>query len=222
MEGGWSFESEHAAEIDRHWNQRRSETPELFNGRVLLLGEGDIVQDNDAALFRGSFIEVEFKSFLTWRELGFPPGAICNCFAMAALETTDGAFVLGEMAPYTAPAGQIYFPSGTPDRDDVVDGIVDLDGSARRELLEETGLGSEDVHFDDGFVLVADATRVCCMKPVKSSERAEPLVERIHAWLAREPKPELARMHIVRRPADILPSMSDFVVAYLEDVFSRR
>ncbi len=119
------------------------------------------------------------------------------------------------MAPHTAPAGQIYFPSGTPDSSDVTDGRVDIDGSALRELREETGLDIGTIELVSGMDLVLDPFRVCCMKRVRSSKTAAALVEDVQAWLAREPQPELARMHIVRGEADILPAMPDFVVDYL-------
>ena len=216
----WGFAVDQAAAIDQHWRERQRRQPELFNGRVLVLREGAIETGAGEAVFRGRFIETDFAAFLAWRDRGFPPLGVRNCFAMAAIETADGAFVLGEMAPHTAPAGQIYFPSGTPDRSDVVAGRVDLDGSARRELREETGLGPEDVTYGPGLILVTNAARVCCMKRVRSSETAEGLVARIHGWLAQDSKPELARMHIVRTPADIVPAMPDFVVAYLKTMFA--
>ncbi len=55
----------------------------------------------------------------------FSPGAIgtdagvFNVFAAAALRAADGAYLLGEMAPSTAAAGQLYFPCGTPDPEDI-------------------------------------------------------------------------------------------------------
>lgn len=212
----WDFASRESESIEDHWRARKAQTPELFNGRVLLLYEGGVEREpNGTARFRGSCFETDFKSFLAWREFGFPRSSARNIFSMAAIEAADGAFLLGEMAPHTAPAGQIYFPSGTPDLSDVKEGFVDIDGSAARELSEETGLQGDEVTFLPGMDLVLDPVRVCCMKRVRSREPAASLAERIHAWLARDSKPELARMHIVRTMNDLQPAMPDFIVRYL-------
>ncbi len=219
----WQFEVAQSEAIDRHWRARVAQTPDLFNGRVLLLRHGAVETDEAGrAIFRGACFETNFKAFMAWREFGFPPTEIRNIFSMAAIETADGAFVLGEMAPHTAPAGQIYFPSGTPDRSDVKAGRVDIDGSAVRELQEETGLIPDDVELVSGMDLVLDPVRVCCMKRVRSRETAADLVERIHAWLAQDSKPELTRMHTVRDMRDIRPTMPDFVVSYLTYRLDRR
>ena len=218
VQAPWAFAESHADEIRANWLLRQREKPELFDGRVLVLRDGHI----DGAALTGSFIETDFSAFLFWRQQGFPPAGVRNCFAMAAIESADGAFILGEMAPHTAPAGQIYFPSGTPDQNDVFAGRVDLHGSAIRELREETGLEAGDVEVASELVLVSNATRICCMKPVRSPDSAEALVARIHSWLALDPQPELARMHVVRSMDDVRPAMPDFVVAYLAHMFARR
>jgi 8-oxo-dGTP pyrophosphatase MutT (NUDIX family) len=70
---------------------------------------------------------------------------------MAALRGSDGAFLLGEMAHHTINAGQIYFPAGTPDPTDVFGGRVDLEASARRELLEETGVDASQAAIEGGW-----------------------------------------------------------------------
>ena len=143
----WAFAERHAASIAAHWARLRKTKPALFNGRVLLLGRRAIESRPDGALkLRGAYFETDYADFLAWREFGYPGEPVDNCFSMAALRGADGAFLLGEMAPHTYNAGQIYFPAGTPDPTDIFDGKVDLDASARRELFEETGVEAERDH----------------------------------------------------------------------------
>ena len=137
----WEFAERQSAAIAAHWGRLTQAKPALFNGRVLLLGQRVIETRRDGELrLKGAYFETDYADFLAWSAFGHPGGPVDNCFAMAALRSDDGAFLLGEMAHHTYNAGQIYFPAGTPDPDDVFDDRVDLDASARRELLEETGL----------------------------------------------------------------------------------
>ena len=218
----WGFASERGPEIDAHWRQLVASNPSLFNGHVLLQHRGSVdVGPDGKAVFRGAYLETEFKAFIAWRDFGFPPAGVRNGFGMAALSSSDGAFLVGEMASHTANAGRLYFPSGTPDPSDIRDGMVDLEGSVRRELAEETGLRPSEVTFEAGFTLVMDPLRVGFMKRVRSPEPAETLAARIHAFLASEERPELARMHIIRRVEDIGPAVQSSCAAYLRAMLGR-
>ena len=142
---------------------------------------------------------------------------------MAALRSDDGAFLLGEMAHHTYNAGQIYFPAGTPDPSDVFDGKVDLEASARRELLEETGLLASETNMAPDWTVVMTPQRIACMKLMTFPLPAERLKTRIEAFLARDPLAELARIHIVRDPYDIDETrVPIFVADYLRYAFAQR
>ncbi len=142
---GWAFAERQAASIAAHWTRLRKAKPSLFNGRVLLLGRRVIETRSDGVLaLRGVFFETDYADYLAWEEFGYPGDPVDNCFSMAALRGSDGAFLIGEMASHTFNAGQIYFPAGAPDPTDVFDGTVDLEASARRELFEETGVDAAE------------------------------------------------------------------------------
>ena len=196
----------------------------LFNGRVLLLGRRVIETRPDGALrLRGAFFETDYADFLAWDEFGDPSEAIDNCFAMAALRGADGAFLLGEMAHHTINAGQIYFPAGTPDPSDVFDDKVDLEASARRELLEETGISADEASVAAGWTVVFTPQRIACMKLMTLAVPAAMLKARIDAHLARDPHAEFSRMHIIRGPRDIDETrVPIFVAAYLRNAFAQR
>ena len=171
----------------------------------------------------GRFFETDYADFVAWREFGYPGEPVDNCFSMAALRCADGAFLLGEMAPHTFNAGQIYFPAGTPDPTDVFDGKVDLDASVRRELFEETGVKAEETTIAPGWTLVFAPQRIACMKLMTLAVPAARVKARIDAFLAQDPHAEFSRMHVVRGPRDIDETrVPVFVAAYLRDAFAQR
>ena len=218
----WRFAEDEAAAIEAHWTQALLAKPRLFNGRVLLQHRGAVESDPDGRrVFRGAYLETDFKAFLAWRDFGFPSAGVRNGFGMAALSSSDGAFIMGEMSAHTANAGVVYFASGTPDPQDVRDGRVDIEESVRRELEEEMGLSSQDVSFDPGFTLVMDAVRVGFMKRVRAPEPADVLVARIEAFLRTEREPELAGLHVVRSTAEIGPAVQLSAATYLRAKLDR-
>lgn len=216
----WPFAVEHGAAIERHWAEAVRARPQLFNGRVLIQTAGAVERTASGALFRGVYTDTDFAAFLAWRDWGCPGDGVRNGFGMAALESADGAFVLGEMGPHTANAGRVYFPSGTPDPGDIEGDQVDVLGSIRRELAEETGLDPATLHFASTVTILSDAVRVCFMQRVRAREPAAALLARIEAALARQAAPELTRLHLVRSPADITPAMPPFVAQYLALAFA--
>jgi 8-oxo-dGTP pyrophosphatase MutT (NUDIX family) len=209
----WPFAVERRAEIDAHFSKLRVEKPEMWNGRVLLLRCGGITDGTLA----GAYLETDFASFIAWRDWGFPDKSIRNCFPMAALRSSDGAFLLGVMANHTATAGQVYFPAGTPDPDDIVGGMVDLEGGVMRELAEETGLGPADVTAQPEWHATPLGQRIALMKVLQARESADALRRRILAFLAREAEPELSDIHVVRSVDDLHPRMPPYVATFLAE-----
>lgn len=208
----WPFADERRSEIDAHFAKLRAAKPAMWNGRVLLLRRGEIVE----GVFSGAYSEVDFASFIAWRDWDFPDTSARNCFPMAALRSADGAYLLGVMGSHTANAGRIYFPSGTPDANDVVGDAVDLEGGVMRELAEETGLAVPGVAPEAGWTAVSDGPRIALMKIVGARENADALAARIRAFLSDQEQPELADVHIVRTLSDLRPSMPAFVTAFLK------
>jgi 8-oxo-dGTP pyrophosphatase MutT (NUDIX family) len=218
----WRFAEERVEEIAAHWKKLTSARPRLFDGRVLLMGAHEFAQRNDGAtILRGEYFETDYKAFLAWRDFGFPDPSVRNGFAMAALQSADGAFVLGEMAAHTANAGAVYFAAGTPDRKDVFGARVDLRASVFRELREETGLESSEVRPSENWFVVDAPPRMACLKPVKVALDTATVKARIEAHLAGEAEPELAGVHIVASPADIDEAHTPpFLVDFLRYAFT--
>lgn len=216
----WDFARLRAGDISAHWAQAKAEKPAMFDGRVLLGHALDHVPD-EGGLLRSLYFETAFSAFLAYRDFGFP-GSVFNGFAMAALRSADGAFLLGEMGPHTASAGMSYFPAGTPDPGDVIGDRLDLAGSVVRELQEETGIALEREQLDSAWTIVRLGGRVACMKPVLLPARAEEIAARVEAFLASETHPELSRLHVVRGMADVDKlRVPEFARVYLAHEFAK-
>jgi 8-oxo-dGTP pyrophosphatase MutT (NUDIX family) len=212
----WPFAQVRRADIEAHFALKQAEKPLMWNGRVLLAQDPDFSGDR----LRASYFEVDFASFLAWRDWGFPDKDVFNGFGMGALRCADGAFVLGEMGRHTANAGRVYFPSGTPDLDDIKDGAVDISGSVEREVEEETGLTPADYRAGTQWHCVVSGAAIAMIKILDVDTSGEAMRARIEANLARQQQPELAAIHLVCKMGDLTAAMPRFVTAFLEQQFS--
>ncbi|APT30029.1 hypothetical protein MCBMB27_00738 [Methylobacterium phyllosphaerae] len=216
----WAFPRENAAAIAAHWQTRIARAPGMFDGTVLLCCD-HAVADRAARL---DLFATRYATFTYYRDTRhadarIADARIANAFAAIVPWTSDGAVLLGEMGARTANAGQLYFPCGTPDPDDIQGARVDLVGSAARELAEETGLALPDKAETD-WVLLEGEGQLAFLRPVRFPETAARLVARIADHLGAEAEPELAGMHVVRGRDDIdAARMPGFVRAYLADAF---
>lgn len=212
----WAWARDNADAIAENWARRRAARPGLFDGPVLLASACTV--RGDACAVR--LFETRYARFIAFRDAGSPDPAVANAFAAIVPRAADGAVLLGQMGAQTANAGQVYFPCGTPDRDDLrPGGIVDLGGSAAREFREETGL---DLPGDapEEWLLLRGEGQLAFLRPVRFAQGAEALRARIEGHRRREDEPELARIVVARGPADIDPArMPGFVRACLADLF---
>jgi 8-oxo-dGTP pyrophosphatase MutT (NUDIX family) len=214
----WAFARERRSQIDAHFAAKQNERPALWNGRILL-GRNAVWSGEHLA---ADYFETDFANFLAWRDWGFPDQSVFNGFGMGALRTSDGAFLLGEMADHTSNAGRIYFPAGTPDPGDVRDGALDVTGSIVREIAEETGLGESDYKMEPYWTCVLTGPSIAMIRVLRVAVTGEALRAKVEASLARETRPELRAVHLVRGTSDIVPAMPRFVSAFLEAQFSHR
>ncbi|MCJ2079322.1 NUDIX hydrolase [Methylobacterium sp. E-016] len=210
----WAWARDNAERIEQNWMRRRAAQPALFDGPVLVACGCAI--DGDSC--RLDLFETPYSRFLAYRDGGSPDGHVANAFAAIVPWSADCAVLLGRMGVHTANAGQIYFPCGTPDLDDVRGEAVDFSGSAARELLEETGLRVPDGATED-WVCLRGEGQLAFLRPVRFAEDAAALIERMEIHALGEDEPELAGIVAVREAADIEAAMPGFVRAYLASAF---
>jgi 8-oxo-dGTP pyrophosphatase MutT (NUDIX family) len=208
----WAFADARRVAIDAHFAAMQQANPSLWNGRVLMLYRYTLAD----GVFSGDYLETDYAGFTAWHRWGMPQAGVYDCFAAAAIQAADDAFLLGVMGPHTFNAGMIYCPCGTPDPVDIIGDRVDLEASVRREFTEETGLDPADFAIEPGWTTVLLGPHIVHNKILRSRDDAETLRARILSNLAQQDPPELADIRIVRRPADLDPAMPDFVRAFLE------
>ncbi|WP_363350769.1 NUDIX hydrolase [Methylocystis echinoides] len=212
----WAFAREAAEPIARHWAARCAVNPTLYDGPVLLACRVAVETEAGSSALKLDAFETRFSHFLAWRDFGWPDATVHNCFAMPAVRSSDGAYLLGEMGPGHSAAGQRYFPAGTPDLDDVLPGgVVDLSGSLWRELAEETGLPAAEGVAAEGWTVIFDRQRVACIKRIDWPEPAEALRARVRAHLAAEAAPELCDAHLLAPGRHDDPRLPTFMSAFL-------
>jgi 8-oxo-dGTP pyrophosphatase MutT (NUDIX family) len=212
----WRFAEERRGEINAHFVDMQRRNPALWNGRVLMLGDFAIHD----GVFRGACFDADYASFISWQDWAFPDMSVRDCFAMGTILSSDGAFLLGVMGAHTFNAGQVYFPCGTPDLNDIALDRVDFEGSIARELKEETGLDVAEFTPEPGWYTVLGGALVAHMKLLRSHDTAAALRARMLGHLAGEDVPELADIRIVRGEGDLDPAMPPFVTAYLRHIWS--
>jgi hypothetical protein len=195
----WPFAKDHADAIAAHWRRATAERPKFFNGAVYMLREGVLAGDR----FRGTFLRTDFKSFLYWRESGYPDLSVRDGFGSAVIRSAEGCVLLGRQASGNVNGGLAYPPGGFIDERDVHDGAIDIDASIARELVEETGLDPARLTRTPGYLLTRAGPFVSIGIEWRSGLGAEELRGLILAHVAGQPVPELADVVIVRSPREI-------------------
>ncbi len=215
--GSWRFANENRAAIDAHWDACRAANPAYFNGAIYVLSGFRLAEGR----FQGELLRTDFKSFLYWRDLGWPLAAgVRDCFGAALIRSGDGAVLLGRQAKGHLNAGQAYLPGGfIDDRDVGADGSIDMTASALREVEEETGLAVCDLEVLPGLIVTVAGPSVALVVEMSSALAATDLRAEMLARIARQPDPELADVVILRHaPAIDDPGLAPYARVLLRAI----
>jgi 8-oxo-dGTP pyrophosphatase MutT (NUDIX family) len=190
VDEAWAFAALHASDIDAHWQCRRAENPGFFNGDVHLLS--DFTLDGTRA-FKGRFLRTDFKSFLYWRETGWRDRQVMDAFGSALIFSADGQVLLGQQHDGHLNSGLTYLPGGFIDLRDVgPGGAIDIEGSVRREVSEETGLDTRTFTRTEGYVIAVSGPLLSIAVGWRSGLNAAELAHAARRHIESEPDSELA------------------------------
>lgn len=213
----WPYMREHAAAIDAHWQVRKAASPRMFNGRIYVLGGCEARPGG----FSGELIAVDFKSFLHWKDSGYPDAGVRDVFGSALIRSAEGHVLLGRQRAGNINAGLAYPPGGFIDERDVGDdGAIDIRASTARELAEETGLDPGGFTTAPGYWLTRIGPMVsfaCEFRSTLSSRQLRAAA--LHA-MASAPEDELTDIVVVRQEADLDDTVAPFARALVAAVFA--
>lgn len=209
------FSVREEASIAATFAAAKSRNPALFDGPILLFSPPAL----DGPRLTATAYRTRYSSLTTLIAHPDKGRDAYNLFGAAAIVGSDGGVVLGRMGPRTAGPGELKFPGGTPDEEDVTgDGGVDIVGSIAREMAEETGLSASEAVLDETLILVDDHPFYAVVGVLRFPETADRLAARVRAFLAADPEPELAGVEVVRDPAALDPAV---VPAYTRAALAR-
>lgn len=199
----WAWAGARGSEIDAHWARRSVENPAMFNGVIHVMHDWRIVDDGAESTFHGRLHRTDFKSYLYWREQGFPEAGVKDAFGSALLRSADGHVLLGRQRAGNVNAGRAYLPGGFIDPRDARGDVVDIEASIAREVAEETGLGGPLIEPVPGLIVTFCGPLVSIAKEYRIAASAEEARAHIRAHIASDPAAELADAVIVRSRADL-------------------
>jgi 8-oxo-dGTP pyrophosphatase MutT (NUDIX family) len=198
-EGAWPLPEAMRASVPGRWARMVEDNPNLWDGRILGVSQPLVGADG---VLRGEAREDAYSAFLVWREAGFPPIGVLNLFGSALIVSSDGALVFGVMDQSTANPGRVYPPGGSLEPRDVTgEGVVDVLGSVRLELAEETGLDAADARLGE-LIVAFDGPRISVAQAYHFALPAEQLLAHIRGNLDGQEHRELADVVAVRSQAD--------------------
>ena len=207
--GPWAFAEENRDAIAEHWAGLQARHPHIWNGGVLICTSARI----DNGRLGASFVGTDYASFLAWRDWGRPDPAARNCFGSAAVLSSDGALIYGRMGRHTINAGQVYPPGGSLEPADVDgEGYVDVIGSIRRELQEETGLDPAAARAGDTIAIFTNG-KISVAQAFHFGLTAAEIEAVAAAHIATAAEEELESVVIMRDASQIDSTMPDYAVA---------
>jgi 8-oxo-dGTP pyrophosphatase MutT (NUDIX family) len=199
--GVWDYAQANASAIDVAWHEAVGANPQFFNGIVHLIDALSITGDT----LEAQLLRTDFKSYLYWRQAGFPPAGVLDGFGSALIRSADGAILLGRQRVGNVNGGLVYLPGGFIDVRDVDgNGAIDIRSSIVRELEEETGLTPANVEMQPGCLVTEAGAHVSIAMSFHSKLDAQALKAAIEKQISADPSSELDEIVIVRAQSDLL------------------
>jgi len=219
VEGTWPFAVENEHAITRHWERRRQETPGFFNGVVYVLVAFSM---SEAGTLSGRLVRTDFRSSLYWRDSGWRDSSVMDAFGAALITSAEGHLLVGRQRAGHLNSGLYYPPSGFLDAEDITgDGRVDIDASAARETVEETGLSPSHLQRAGDYVIAMVGGLMSIGVPFRSPLSGAALLAEATRHIEGDDTSEVAEFLLIR-PGEAhglpMPDYARAMIAHLPNL----
>lgn len=189
LPGPLPYAVENREAIASNWTRERAANPKLFDGEVYLAPQAELT----GGQFKAGFKRTSFATLMHWRR-DVSQKRPWHIFGIGVIVSGEGHLIAGRMGVQNAGAGRVYFPAGSIDDNDIVDGYVDYDANRWREVREETGLNLHDARAEQQINLVTGNRSIALFRRYYFDAPSTELVSRIEQYLSEEAEPELSEI----------------------------
>ncbi|MFC4625369.1 NUDIX hydrolase [Daeguia caeni] len=209
--GALDYALENHAAIRANWQRECAANPSLYDGEIYLAPEARL----EHGVLTAGFRRTSFATLMHWRR---DPARMrpWHIFSVGVITSREGDLIAAEMGHGHAIAGRIYFPAGTVDNQDIVDGRVDYNANMLREVREETGLDLGQARMEPHFNLVTSNRSIALFRRFRFDASTWELVAAINDFLARQSMRELARIIPVSRAGQLGEATPPYVRAFAD------
>ncbi|MCH4541468.1 NUDIX hydrolase [Ochrobactrum sp. POC9] len=211
LSGPLLYAVENSDAIASNWTREQVANPTLFDGEFYLAPQAELT----GSAFQAGFKRTSFATLMHWRhdESQERPWHI---FGVGVIVSSDGHLIAGRMSAQNAGAGRVYFPAGSVDDNDIVDGYVDYDANRLREVREETGLDLLDARAEQQVNLVTGNRSIALFRRYYFDVPSKELVLRIEQHLSAEEEPELSEIITVKAAGVMGEATPSYVRAFAD------
>lgn len=192
------------------WQDEIARKPSLFNGMVLL---ESAMTYHEGQLYGTSHL-IPYSTFLHWLQNAKGEGS--HLFALGLIISNDGFPIVGMMSEQTYNAGKCYAPSGSLDKDDIIDGRVDLLANVARELGEETGLDLTKADIEPGFHMFKTQRNSIAVTRCHFDLSASELCAQINSFIVKDSDAELSNVFAIEQKHQYGDAITDYMIEILD------
>lgn len=212
-----AYTFENRAAIEANWQRETAANPALFNGPVFLAPEIRLADSTLEAVYA----RADFATLMHWRGDGSEDRP-WHIFGVGVVVSSDNRLIAARMASQTAMAGRVYFPAGSVDDADVVEGAVDFDACMAREVLEETGLELDWARREPMLHMVTARRSVALFRRYHFPLPADQLVAHVRSHIEMQGQPELDDAVVISGVGEMGENTPSYVRAFADWHFSEE